>query len=83
MWQHLVIQKSGTTRQVFIDGVDTGADCTAASATIGTNGASLQVGGWTIQGARDWEGSIDELRFYNRALSTAEIQEIYIAGRRE
>ena len=82
-WQHLVIQKSGTTRQVFINGVDVGADCTASSATIGTNGASLQVGGWTIQGARDWEGSIDELRFYNRALSVAEIQEIYIAGRRE
>jgi hypothetical protein len=70
-WAHLAATYDGTTLRVYVNGTQ------AATKTVGgnittTNGA-LRIGGNNIWG--EWFGGrIDDVRVYNRALSTIEIQ---------
>ena len=74
-WHHVAVAKSGTNVVFYLDGVAYPAPAYdpgftfAASAVIGAR-ADLSHSFW---------GSIDELSFYNRALSASEIQGIYSA----
>ena len=74
-WHHVAVAKSGANVVFYFDGVAYPAPAFdpgftfAASAVIGAR-ADLSHSFW---------GSIDELSFYNRALSTSEIQSIYYA----
>ncbi|PYJ07213.1 MAG: hypothetical protein DME25_04405, partial [Verrucomicrobia bacterium] len=74
-WHHVAVTKSGTNVVFYLDGVAYPAPAYdpgftfAASAVIGAR-ADLSHSFW---------GSIDELSFYNRALSASEIQGIYSA----
>jgi hypothetical protein len=70
-WYHVAVTYDGTTAIMYINGVrsasDTGSDTIANDTTsfyIGENSGSL---------GRQWTGTIDEVRVYNRALSSAEV----------
>ncbi|HVT63113.1 MAG TPA: DUF2341 domain-containing protein, partial [Legionellaceae bacterium] len=78
-WQHLVITKSGTTRSVYINGaIQGGATCTGTNATISSsNGAALNIGGWSLQTTRGFNGKIDDVKLYNTARSAAQISADY------
>ncbi len=76
VWQHLVIRKNGDTRNVYINGADAGVNCTNANSTITDNSDPLTIG--DVQaGSKNFNGIIDEVRIYNRALTAAEIREMY------
>ncbi len=70
-WTHMAATFDGTTVQMYINGalVASQAQTTALTATTGT----LQIGGDSYPG-EFFAGRIDEVRVYNRALSSAEIQ---------
>jgi glucose/arabinose dehydrogenase len=70
-WTHLAATFNGTTLRVFVNGIEVG-NRPVAGALLTSNGA-LQIGGNTVWGEY-FEGRIDEVRIYNRALSAAEIQ---------
>ncbi|MFL6210416.1 MAG: LamG domain-containing protein [Pyrinomonadaceae bacterium] len=68
------------TRTVYVNGTPV-STCTGA-APIATNSAPLQFGDWTPQpfGNREWDGLVDEIEIFSRALTQAEIQTLVNAG---
>jgi len=70
-WSHLSATYDGTTERLYVNG--TQAASLAISGTISTSTSPLKIGGNAIWG--EWfDGLIDEVRVYNRALSAPEIQ---------
>ena len=77
-WYHVVATYDGTTKRLYVNGVQdpntvtTSGSITNAglSPTIGARGAGLD----------ESSGKIDEVRIYNRALSPAEIKQLYLMG---
>lgn len=74
-WTHIVVTDDTSTIKMYINGklVDTGS---GQPTTISTN---LRIGTrYTNSGY--FQGKIDEVRIYNQMLTTAQIQEHYLAG---
>ncbi len=74
-WHHLVFRRTGTTAELFIDNTSIGTlsnstniDITGPS-YIGATGSSFR-----------WDGSVDDVRVYNRTLTDAEVQALYNLG---
>jgi fibronectin type 3 domain-containing protein len=70
-WTHLAATYDGTTERLYVNGIQVSS--LAVSGTIATSNSPLKIGGNSIWS--EWfNGLIDEVRVYNRALSAAEIQ---------
>jgi hypothetical protein len=69
-WHHLVGVYNGVDVRVYVDTV-IGGTIEAMTAVTGTTGASLNIA------EADWNGLIDDVRIYNRALSQADITTLY------
>ncbi len=70
-WTHIAATYNGTTLAVYVNGSQAGQLVTSGSITVGTG--ALRIGGNSIWG--EWfQGDIDEVRVYNRALAATEIQ---------
>lgn len=71
-WHHVVMRRSGGEIRFFINGAQAGG---------GTPGFVFTPTDFTIgaqNGARHFRGSIDEVRIYNRALSSNEISQLHL-----
>ena len=80
-WHHLVGAVSGTSVKLYLDGVLQTTQGTLVSAVSTTN-YPLSIGvnpGATY--ANFFDGRIDEVRVYNRALSANEVNRLYNMGR--
>ncbi|WP_419470356.1 LamG-like jellyroll fold domain-containing protein [Candidatus Kuenenia sp.] len=79
-WHHIVVQKTSTALQVYVDGVSKASSSSTGTITY-TKGNNLFIGrhgnGDTPY---DFIGLIDETGIYNRALSDQEIQNLYTNG---
>ena len=70
-WTHLAGTYNGSTLTLYLNGVSIGTLATTGAITTSTGG--LKIGGNSLW--PEWfQGDIDEVRIYNRALSAAEIQ---------
>jgi len=67
-WHHIVLTYDKTNIKLYVDNIE--KDSIAYSSTISTNTKSLKIG-------KNVQGTIDEVRIYNRALSEEEIQDLY------
>lgn len=76
MWHMVSIVSDGTNLTVYLDGVSDGTAVTGAN--LPTN-AGVGIGGHTY-GPEYFNGVIDDVRVYNRALSPTEIRQLYNAG---
>ena len=75
-WSHIVLVKSGTSMNIYIDNnAETPA---TAPATAYTGTENLEIGRQT-GGANYLAGSIDELGIWNTALTSSQVSEIYNA----
>jgi len=73
-WHHVVyVQRAVNNREIYIDGVSRGTNATSLNPIIAT---SSSIGAANNNGAfqQNYSGLIDEVRTYNRALTTAEIR---------
>jgi hypothetical protein len=70
-WSHLAATHDGTTLRLYVNGVQVGTR--AVSGALLTSTGALRIGGNSVWG-EFFQGRIDEVRIYNRALSAAEIQ---------
>jgi len=70
-WTHLAGTYDGTTMRLYVNGVQVSSR--AQTGPIQTSTAALTMGGDPLYG-QYFAGRIDEVRIYNRALSSAEIQ---------
>ena len=80
-WHHLVWRLKGKTSCYFFDGVKKGCVDYAHSYTFTVEGLILGQDQDRVEGgfnaAQDWEGLVDELLIFRRALSDSEIQDGY------
>ena len=78
-WQHVVMLKDSTQIKVYVDGVFA---CSRAATDMVYTGSYLGLGRdyEDDYGKRFWNGRLDDIRIYNRALSDAEIQALYHEG---
>ena len=70
-WTHLAATYDGTTARLYVNGTQVASQ--AQTGDIATSTNALQIGGDSIYN-QFFQGAIDEVRIYNRALSAAEIQ---------
>ena len=75
-WHHVCgVFTSGVSIKVYVDGFDSGTTATSDTA-LRTGGSSLI--GWTGAGVDSkFSGTIDDVRIYNRALTAAEVNQLY------
>jgi hypothetical protein len=75
-WTHIATTYDGVTQRFYVNGVLVGSNNPAQGSTnviTQANGA-LRIGGNASSTGEFFNGMIDEVRVYNRALSSAEIQ---------
>jgi hypothetical protein len=78
-WVHAVARYTGSTMTLYLNGVQVGS--LAATGAI-TTSASVPVAiGRNPQAYAPFDGIIDEVRVYNRALDTSEISSLYSSGK--
>ena len=79
-WHHVAGVFTGTQIQIYLDGILNGS--VAQSSPPVNNSRDVEIGSSYGGGARKryFNGLIDELRYYNRALSSNEVATIYQAG---
>ena len=70
-WSHLAATYDGATLRLFVNGAQVGSR--AVTGALLTSTGALRIGGNSIWG-EFFQGRIDEVRIYNRALTAAEIQ---------
>ncbi len=80
-WHHVIGVADGSTIRIFIDGVQAGSGG-APTGSYGTSAFGFNIGGGGVQDAAGnfFNGLIDEVVVYHRALSPAEILGLYQAG---
>ncbi|WBB61930.1 exo-alpha-sialidase [Streptomyces sp. WMMC500] len=71
-WHHVVLRRSGDTLTVFVDGTEAGSATGAAGDVMGSDPAPVHLG-QRMDGAQRFQGTMDEFRIYDRALTAAEI----------
>lgn len=76
-WVHLAITYDGSKQTTYINGAQA-ATYTFGAITNTASGTRTLVGSYA--GYRALQGSVDDIRIYNRALSATEMQNIYTAG---
>ncbi len=85
-WQHVVMTWDGTTAasgvKFYVDGeYKANSVETNATGTITTDGAATMfIGSSSLANGRYFGGNYDEARIYNRALSPAEVRQLYSAA---
>ena len=70
-WTHLAVTYDGATLRMFVNGTQVASKAQTGSITTSTG--VLRIGGTNLASAF-FQGRIDEIRIYNRALTQAEIQ---------
>ena len=72
-WHHIVAKQEGTTGSLYVDG----ALCSRAiQPAIGNGASSINIGRFDSGDHWYFNGHIDEVRIYNRALSDTEISQL-------
>ncbi len=77
-WNQVVITYDGDRFKEYING-QMSKDCDTTGDPLGA-GLNLEVGAWSQYPVYDYEGFIDELRVYGRALSSEEVLALYAPG---
>lgn len=74
-WQHVAVTFDGSTLRCYVQGVAAGN----TAGTLGWEGGSTlpSIGSLVDAGGQKWEGYLDDVRFYNRALDSSEVTELF------
>ena len=74
-WYHVAITRNGGTLSFYKDGILLGTQVTTRNNTsIGSNNITI---GRAAHGLSRWVTELDEIRIYKRALSLAEVSQLY------
>ena len=73
-WHHLISRYNGTSIQLYLDGVPNGAILVSGNINVTT--ANLYIGSKSA-GSHPFNGTIDDVRIYNRSLNQTEISQLY------
>jgi hypothetical protein len=70
-WPHVAATYNGARQRLYVTGVQVGSR--AQTGTLNVSANPLHIGGNTVWANESFQGLIDEVRIYNRALAQAEI----------
>lgn len=77
-WYHVVITQAGTAQKMY---VNAGAPSTAtATYTGGATAETPYIGSQATGGGDIWDGIIDEMGFWSRAITSTEVSDLYNGG---
>jgi len=80
-WTHLAATSDGTTMKIYINGVQD-LNTEIPPSGIHVSAANLNIGRWLYSSPNDWyypfNGKLDEVRIYSRALSENEIKKLAV-----
>ncbi len=76
-WHQVAVTRSGTSLIFYVDGANV---YTASTGSNALNSLGFEIARATYDGAVFFNGSIDDVRIYNRALSAGEMQQLYQEG---
>jgi len=82
-WHHyvIVVDWENLTGELFIDGSSESEEALVATAKKPeTDGKDIYIGAYRDDVWHKWTGKLDDVRIYNRLLSTAEVTELYNSG---
>ena len=80
-WTHVAFTKLGANTSIYINGV-VWATLTQGSSIVNfTNANNFRIGSGITGVNRFFMGSVDDVRTYNRALSAAEVKQLYLTGK--
>ena len=74
-WQHIMAVYNGTNMIVYVNGEE--IDNEVSTGSVAQNDNNLYFGKWPGGGANDFNGTIDDVMIFNRALSAEEISALY------
>ena len=76
-WAHIAAVITGATFAIYIDGVQVSGTFHSGNARLPPNSATtMRIGTWNHAAGREFNGFLDDLRIYNRALTVTEIGEV-------
>jgi hypothetical protein len=78
LWYLIVATYDNDTQKIFVNGEFVGSR--SYPGQLGANSESLYIGVNPTDPTQSFDGTIDDIRIYNRALSEPEIQELYLEG---
>ena len=73
-WNHICLTYDGTTARLYANGQEVSTSPQAKSWNLVRNAAYI---GRQVNGNEYWNGSIDDVRIYDRALSASEVRQLY------
>jgi hypothetical protein len=77
-WHHIVGTYDGAEKRIYVDGVlEDSAPCTGA---IDTTNSPVEIGRNSHHNSYYWQGAIDDVRIYGRAIAPSEVQALYDMG---
>ncbi len=81
-WQYVVATvDSNKLCSLYVNGALVGTPSTITNFPLSNAGTSMGIGGKVADNTRSFDGKIDEVRIYNRALGASEIAALYNQGR--
>ncbi|MFH1088734.1 MAG: LamG-like jellyroll fold domain-containing protein [Patescibacteria group bacterium] len=76
-WIHVVATYDGTGMKIYLNGQLTDSDLASSPGPIQDNDLAILVSNSQFFAPRFFDGSLSDLRIYNRALNLTEVQELY------
>jgi chitodextrinase len=77
-WWHVVMTHDGTDDKIYVNGQI--ANSKPAPGKLNPTARSLGMGGNPVEGGQYFDGALDELKIYNRALTASEAAGLYNTG---
>lgn len=75
-WYHVVYTWSGTELKFYVNG-SLDSTFTAVSCNFQSSGNGHKIGEYHHNGNYEWEGEIDQVRIFNKAISASEVTTLY------
>jgi len=76
-WYHVALIHDNTSVTLYLNGASQGTKTGAASANQTWRGTNLNIGRYGVASSYYWDGWIDEVSVFNRALTSTEVTNIY------
>jgi gliding motility-associated-like protein len=79
-WYHIVVVRKGATTLLYVNGQEAGSTTAPGSLRVNVQNSEPMVVGSTqcSQLEQDFQGFMDEIRLYNRALKREEVEDLYL-----
>jgi hypothetical protein len=72
VWTHVAVTSDGATMRLYLNGVQ--AATAAVSGQLAPSAGALRIGGNTVWQGEYFDGTIDDVRIFDRARTGAEVQ---------